>query len=269
VSRARRLVLLHGFTGSARSWGPPALAGLEHAGLAPRPLDLPGHGARAGEVGPARFTRDSVVHEVARALESRAASEPEPEGRGVPPALLGYSMGGRLALHCAAALGHRIGALVLESASPGLRTESERTARRVADEALAARIEAQGVEAFVAEWEALPLFASQAGLTRERREALRQGRLANDAASLAAALRGLGTGVLPSLWDRLGEIRVPTLVLAGGLDRKFVGLGERMAAALPNATLRVVPDAGHTVHLERPDTWVRAVHDFLSVAAGG
>ncbi len=132
---------------------------------------------------------------------------------------------------------------MLESASPGLEREEERAARRAADARLVARLEAEGIEAFVAHWERLPLFASQRSLSASILDAQRRRRLRNDPGSLAASLRGLGTGALPSFWKDLPSLRIPTLVLAG--------------------ELKVVPGAGHNVHLERPDAWIEAVITFL------
>jgi len=181
-----------------------------------------------------------------------------------PLDLVGYSMGGRLALAYTARNPGRVRSLVLESASPGLATEEERAARRDADEALALRLETGGMAAFVDHWEALPLFESQRALPEEVQARHRALRLRNHPASLAASLRRLGTGCLPSYWGSLPALGVPVLVLVGGLDRKFTEIGRRMAAALPDATLAVVPDAGHTVHLERPEAWLEAVTPFLS-----
>lgn len=185
------------------------------------------------------------------------------EGRSRGYDLVGYSMGGRVALHQALRRPDRVRRLILESASPGLATEEERARRRADDEALARRIVAEGIEAFVDRWEALPLFASQRRLPENVRRRHRAGRLANDPRSLAASLRGLGTGTLPSLWDRLEDIATPTLLIVGELDPKFVEIGHRMAAAMPDARLTVVPDAGHTVHLERPGMWLERVTEFL------
>lgn len=173
-------------------------------------------------------------------------------------------MGGRIALHLALRAPDRVRRLVLESASPGLETEEERRARRRADAELAESIVSGGMEAFVRQWEALPLFSSQQGLSAGVRARHRAGRLANDPRSLAAALRGLGTGALPSLWDRLREIAVPTLLVVGALDRKFVEIGRRMERRLPAAALEVVAEAGHAVHLERPEAWVASVGGFLA-----
>ena len=223
---------------------------LLEAGLAPEPLDLPGHGGFAGESDPEDFTLDATLSGIAAAR------------RGLGP-IVGYSMGGRIALHLAARSPETVTHLVLESASPGLATPGERAERRAADEALARRIVSGGVSAFVDEWEALALFASQQELPAAAWEALRHRRLSNDARSLAESLRGIGTGALPSLWDRLPYIAVPTLIVVGELDEKFRAIGEEMVKALPRADLSVVAGAGHAVHVERPRAWCEAVTSFL------
>jgi 2-succinyl-6-hydroxy-2,4-cyclohexadiene-1-carboxylate synthase len=247
-------VLLHGFTGASTSWGHRVVDGLASAGLAPVLVDLPGHGRHAAEVDPSSFTLRAALDLVSRAGDW-------------PADLIGYSMGGRLALHFAAERPASVRRLVIESASPGLATEAERCARRDADEGTASHIETEGVEAFIDLWERLPLFASQVSLPYEVRLGHRSHRLRNSATGLAGALRGLGTGVLPSLWDRLPEITCPTLVLVGEHDAKFVDVGKLMAAKMPRATLVIVPDAGHTVHLERPEAWLAAVGSFLAEAS--
>ena len=224
---------------------------MEKVGLKPVAVDLPGHGVRAGRHDPDHFTLDrtlGVIHAAARGLRN----------------VVGYSMGGRLALHYVLRYGASVRRLVLESASPGIETEEGRRERRRADEELARSIARVGVEAFVDRWERLPLFASQQTLPESVRSRHRAERLSNHPLSLAASLRGVGTGSLPSLWDRLGEVEVPTLLLAGALDRKFVEIARRMEERLPGATLVVVEGAGHAVHLERPEPWTSAVGGFLT-----
>ena len=229
------LVLLHGFTQTGRSWQPVlhALAARYRA-VAP---DLPGHGGFADRR-PASFAAcDAYLRSVA----------------GDRVTLAGYSMGGRVALHAALSLGSRVERLVLIGASPGLADAAERAARAAADAALADRIEAIGLEAFVREWAAQPLFA---GMPRGVAELAEADRLRNTASGLAAALRGLGTGVMPSLWDRLGELEMPVELVVGERDVKFRAIAERMGEALPDASLTVVPGAGHAAHLEAPDAVV-------------
>jgi 2-succinyl-6-hydroxy-2,4-cyclohexadiene-1-carboxylate synthase len=152
---------------------------------------------------------------------------------------------------------------VVESASPGIGSAAERTARVRADEELAAFAEREGIHAFVDRWERVPLFASQARLAAAERARLREQRLRNDPTGLAASLRGFGAGVPAPLWDRLPTLDVPTLVVVGALDPKYRQVGREMAERMPRAELAVVPDAGHTVHLEQPDAFARLVLDFL------
>lgn len=248
------LLLLHGFTGRGEGWGdlavPVAAAG--YRVIAP---DLPGHGGNlpveAAEYGMARVAEalaDLIDHECGGAVH-----------------LAGYSMGGRLALYFALAFPEKVRSLVLESASPGLATETERAARQASDHALAARIEAEGIPAFVAFWESLALWQSQVRLAEDVRQRLRRQRLQNSATGLAHSLRGMGTGTQPSLWDRLSSLTVPTLLLAGAEDAKFAAINRQMAAQMPNARLVVVPEAGHTVHLEQPE---RVVAELLAALAG-
>ncbi len=245
------VLLVHGFTGSTAGWS-RARAALAERGVSTGTLDLAGHGDRAGERDPRLFTLDAALDDIGAAVREA----------GSDPVLLGYSMGGRLALHFAERHPERIRAMVLESASPGLASEEERSARRASDEALARSLEREGIESFVARWEALPLFASQARLPAAVRDEVRARRLCNDAASLAAALRGLGTGALPSLWARLRHIGVPTLLLAGEEDVKFVGVARRMAERLRDVRVEVVARAGHRTHLERPERWADLVASF-------
>jgi 2-succinyl-6-hydroxy-2,4-cyclohexadiene-1-carboxylate synthase len=167
-------------------------------------------------------------------------------------------MGGRVALHTALARPEVVERLVLIGATAGIDDPDERAARRAADERLADHIEAVGVPTFIDEWLANPLFA---GLTDDT--ALRADRLRNTSAGLAASLRATGTGTQIPLWDRLGEIECPVLVLVGEHDAKFTDLGRRLVDGLPRAELVIVPGAGHSVHLEQPDATVDAIAAWL------
>jgi 2-succinyl-6-hydroxy-2,4-cyclohexadiene-1-carboxylate synthase len=208
------------------------MAGADHEPVA---LDAPGHGAAA---------------ELDLDLVEGGAWLAATGGRAT---YVGYSMGGRLCLHAALAAPDAVRGLVLISATGGIDDAGERDARRRADDALAERIETIGVDAFIDEWLAQPLFAGLDIVAQGRADRRR-----NTARGLASSLRLAGTGTQAPLWERLADLHVPTLVIAGALDTKFVALGERLAATIPGAGLAVVPGAGHTVHLERPD-------DFLAV----
>jgi 2-succinyl-6-hydroxy-2,4-cyclohexadiene-1-carboxylate synthase len=246
------LLLLHGFTGSSSTWQPHVapLAGTRRV-IA---IDALGHGDSAAPANPKRYGVDHAVRDVLAVLDKLEAGD---------VTLLGYSMGGRLALHVALAAPERVRALVLESASPGIIHATEREARARDDEALAEAIEREGVAAFVARWEALPLFASQASLPAEARDGLRAQRRANSAMGLANSLRGMGAGTIVPLWERLGEIRMPVLLIAGALDTKYVTIARDMARRLPDALLDVVAHAGHAVHLEQPDIFDHTINRFL------
>lgn len=249
------IVLLHGFTGSGANWDGPA-AFLHKAGYPVLAPDLPGHGANL-PAAPDDYTMEAAAAQLAARIERET---------GGPVHLLGYSMGGRLALYFALHYPALVRSLALESASPGLATAEERAARRAADDALAARIEWEGIPAFVAYWESLPLWQSQARLPATTLLWLHEKRLRNDPTGLARSLRGMGTGAQPSLWERLGELSLPVLLLAGEEDAKFVATARQMAARIPQAQLVVVPDAGHTIHLEQPGAWREALLGFLASA---
>jgi len=168
-------------------------------------------------------------------------------------------MGGRVGLHAALAHPDEVERLVLIGATAGIDNADARAQRRTDDELLADRIGTIGVEAFIDEWLQNPLFA---GLTPN--QALREDRLHNTADGLASSLRLAGTGTQAPLWDRLIEISCPVLLLVGQHDQKFRAIAERMATALPNAELRAIDDAGHSVHLEQPERIVDALVDWMA-----
>lgn len=236
---AADLVLLHGFAGTGRAWD-PVLERLDagtYRALAP---DLRGHGA-AGAARPVSFA--------ACAGDALAAGRPG-------MTLCGYSLGGRIALHAALAAPARVARLVLVATTAGIEDDDERAARRASDEALAVFAERATPAAFADRWAAQPLFA---GTPDEAARIWREDLLRNDPRDLAAVLRGIGTGAMEPLWDRLGELTMPVTVMAGERDPKFVALAERLAAALPDATLTIVPAAGHGLPREAPQAIAEAL----------
>ncbi len=228
---AQPLVLLHGFTHTGASWE-GVIAALPER-YRPVALDLRGHGSASAR---RPVSLEGVIDDIA------AAAEPS-------FALAGYSMGGRIALHAALALGERVERLILIGASPGLADPAERRSRCAADERLAEALERSSIEDFARRWAQTPVLAGQPHAVAS---AVHADRLRNTPAGLAAALRGLGTGALPSLWERLRELAMPVQVLVGARDLKFRAVAERMIEAIPRAELQIVPDSGHAVHLEAP-----------------
>jgi 2-succinyl-6-hydroxy-2,4-cyclohexadiene-1-carboxylate synthase len=247
----RPLLLLHGFTGSAVTW----LQLMERLEGICRLLavDLLGHGRSDSPEASERYRVERQIEDLTALLDRMGVAEYD---------LLGYSMGGRLAMHLALAHGERIGRLVLESASPGITDPAERAARVRDDERLARLLEEQGITPFVDYWEHLPLFASQDSLPSFVRAALRSQRLACHAAGLAGSLRGFGAGLSEPLYDRLSELP-PTLLIAGERDGKYSSLARVMGAHIPDAQVAIVPGAGHTVHLERPDEFADLVSAYM------
>ena len=246
------LVLLHGFTGSAGTWsGLTAALAADYTVIAP---DLIGHGRSdaPGDVDRYRMSRavDDLVALVRQLGHGRAA-------------WLGYSLGGRTALQLVVQHPEAVEALILEGASPGIADGDERAARVASDEAMAERIERDGVEAFVDTWERVPLFATQLSLPAETRAAIRTTRTANTATGLANSLRGMGAGAQDPLLDRVAGIAVPTLLIAGELDTKYVEIARDMARTMPDATMHLIEGAGHAAHLERPEAFQRPLLEFL------
>ncbi len=222
-------VALHGFTGRPGQWSgvlravEPALSG--HA--ADRPI-------------PPGWRFDDEVELLARVIA----------GIDAPVHLLGYSMGGRIAL--AAAARQPVARLTIVGAHPGLEPEAARAARRVRDELWCAMLEERGIDEFARAWEDQPMWASQAALPAALRARQRADRAAHDPRALAAALRAFGLGAMPPLWDALDSISTPVDLVAGALDPAYVDLAHRMAARLPRARVMIVDGAGHNVPLERP-----------------
>ena len=226
------VVLLHGFGATHRAWD-GVIAALDRERYRPLALDLPGHGAAAASERPITFA--SCVAAVLDASPERFA-------------LAGYSLGGRVALHVALAAPEQIARLVLVASSPGIEDPAERAERRVSDAALASDLEGIPFEEFIERWRTQALFADE---PPEVGVLARADQRRNQPQALAAVMRGLGTGEMQPLWDRLGELRMPVTVLVGERDQKFRALGERMVTLLPHARLVVVA-GGHGLPLENP-----------------
>lgn len=230
-------LFLHGFTGSPASFDEIA-ARLPSSARILRPY-LSGHGPEGRTV--AGF--DAEVDRLARFVRAEAASDLH---------VLGYSLGARLALGLALRAPELVRRLTLVGASAGIEDEAERHARAAADDALAALLMSEGLEAFAQRWEAQPLFASQAALPEAVRARRQRERRSHDPDALAAALAALSKGRMPPLWSRLPSVTVPVALVVGEHDPKFRAEAERMAARLPHARVHVVASAGHDVGLERP-----------------
>jgi 2-succinyl-6-hydroxy-2,4-cyclohexadiene-1-carboxylate synthase len=231
-----RAICVHGFTQTSHSWSAinPRLADRGFSEVLA--LDAPGHGTQQD--------RQLSLTQGARDLGDRG-------GHGV---YIGYSMGARLCLHLALDRPDLVAGLVMIGGTAGIDDPEERAQRRAADEERASRILAIGVEAFLSEWLAQPLFA-----TLPAEHAGASERLINSAEGLAGSLRTAGTGTQEPVWDRLGELPMPVLLITGELDTKFTELAQRCLPLIAHCEHLVIPGTGHAVHLEAPEDTAAAI----------
>ena len=246
------LVMLHGFTGDLTTWDTIADELSERCTTIR--VDMIGHGNSDVPADPVRYSMQRCVDDLLALADTLGVEE---------AVWMGYSMGGRVALCLGVSAPERCRALILEGASGGIEDETERAKRVAADNALADRIEEHGIESFVDHWESLPMFASQARLNEDTRQALLRQRLGNRESGLANSLRGMGVGVQPCVYDALPDFPKPALYLAGELDTKFVQQARDMSRLAPEGKYALVPNAGHCAHLENHRGFLDLVVPFL------
>jgi len=234
-----KIALLHGFTQTGSSWADIS-SQLENDFYCVA-VDAPGHGESAQTNTDLWQSADQIVATC---------------GRGV---YCGYSMGARMALHCALAHPNYVGGLILVSGTPGISDEAERLERRFADDQMAQHIRATGTDKFIDEWLARPMFA-----TLPFDEDDIANRKTNSAGGLAKSLELCGVGTQDDLWSRLSELRMPVLIIAGALDTKFAAIATRMHERIANSEIKIVADTGHSVHLEKPHEFLAIVREWLS-----
>ncbi|AVQ32680.1 2-succinyl-6-hydroxy-2,4-cyclohexadiene-1-carboxylate synthase [Staphylococcus muscae] len=177
--------------------------------------------------------------------------------------LHGYSMGARVALGYATKHSEMLSGLVLESGSPGIQDEMARIERQQVDQARARVLQVANIEVFVNDWERLPLFQSQQFLSAEEQQRIRQMRLSQRPERLAKALVDYGTGNMPNLWPRLADIQCPVQLIVGEWDEKFVGIAHKMAQQFKYADIQIVPEVGHTVHVEEYEKFDTIILAFI------
>lgn len=251
------LLLLHGFTGNRLAWSPLK----EH--LAPHlrmvVVDLPGHGESPPLGLTGREGWEATLSALEQVLDVLGVREVD---------LLGYSQGARVALGLALRLKWRVRRLVLESVNPGLKRSQDRAARKAQDDELAQFIETHGIPAFVARWEALPIFAGLRALPQDVQDELRGRRLSCSAAGLASALRSMGLGIQPNYWTELAELPIPTLLLTGAKDLRFNEIARKMTSELRMSWWHAFENSYHVPHLEAPQDYVQEVLFFLQAPEG-
>jgi 2-succinyl-6-hydroxy-2,4-cyclohexadiene-1-carboxylate synthase len=247
------LIMLHGFTGSGASWKPfCSTLGKESKLIMP---DLIGHGAtKTDSIEGEKYFVTSVVEHIIQILDRLEYEKVD---------ILGYSMGGRVALALSVLYPSRVRNLILESASPGLKTMKERKERIFSDMRLGMSILQDGLTQFVDYWENIPLFESQKSLPLRIRKKIRNQRLSHDPTKLANALWGMSTGMQPSFWEDLDRIEANVLMIVGDLDEKFCKIAEEMQKLMKNGQIYKVEQCGHAIHVEQPEKFGTIVSEFL------
>lgn len=243
------VLLLHGFTGSKRTWD--SLKDFLLPDYQVIRLDLPGH----GKTNSAATSMEKCAKHIVEFLRYIKVEQAH---------LIGYSMGGRLALSFANLYPERVRSLTLESSSPGLKTRLEREERIKQDELLAKKLIEEGLEKFVQFWENIPLFETQKGLPDHVQERVRSERLSQQANQLADSLSYMGTGSQASYWGSLDQLRMPVQLIVGGLDEKFVQINQAMAKKIRGVRLEIIEDSGHAPHIEAENSFQELVKNFLN-----
>ncbi|MHB1089569.1 MAG: 2-succinyl-6-hydroxy-2,4-cyclohexadiene-1-carboxylate synthase [Ilumatobacteraceae bacterium] len=239
TSNTERVVLVHGFSQTRESWA-RLLEHLPHK-YHYMTIDAPGHGESSLESGDLFQTADQLVATAG------------------PAVYCGYSMGARMCLHAALAHPDAVTGLILISGTAGIDNDAERHKRHESDQQLAQHILDVGVDTFVDEWLTQPMFST---LPRDEKD--RKQRKANTTRGLANNLLATGTGSQLPLWDRLAELRMPVLIIAGANDTKFVAIAERLHHCITSSQLEIVVNAGHAVHYEKPAIVASVIEHWLN-----
>lgn len=247
------VVFLHGFTGSTMTWK-TSWEEL-HGNYCLIAIDLLGHGQTSAPSDSGRYEMAAQLSDL-DVLFTQLGLEKF--------TLVGYSMGGRIALSYTIHYPEKVLSLLLESASPGLKMEAEQIARKEADARLAHRIKANGIQEFVDFWEGIALFQSQKWLPTHVQEAVRKERLNQRVEGLANSLVGIGTGSQPSNWEKLGSIHIPTLCITGEIDEKFVAIAQEMKNLLLNCVHITVKNTGHAIHVEKPSIFATMIEEHIT-----
>ncbi|MCG5059221.1 MAG: 2-succinyl-6-hydroxy-2,4-cyclohexadiene-1-carboxylate synthase [Limnoraphis sp. WC205] len=244
------LLFLHGFLGNGNDFN-TVISPLSKS-FDCIAVDLPGHGKTKVNSGDDFYSLSNTAKGLIDWLEELQIKQ---------CFLVGYSMGGRLALYLALYYPQYFNKVVLESASPGLKTEKERTERYLSDVQLAKELEKLELEEFLTRWYDKPLF--QTFKTHPQFNTILARRLQNNPTELAKSMRWMGTGNQPPLWDKLSTSEIPLLLLVGELDEKFIKINQEMANLCSTAKLEIILNCGHNIHVENPQQWVKLVQEFL------
>lgn len=246
------LIMLHGFI-SDQSTFQKLEQKLQNKGFNILKIDLPGHGNDQSN-DEVTWDMHYICHEIKVLIDYYNLKTVY---------LYGYSMGGRIALSFSIQYPKVLQGLILESASPGIKLQSEKEKRIMLDKERAEKIQNIGIKNFVEEWSKLPLFNSQKDLPNEEQNRIKKMRLAQNPKGLSKALIDYGTGAQPSYWNDLIKLDVPTCIVVGERDEKFINIGKKMNNTIKNSELHIINNAGHTIHVEQPSKFDTIIIEFI------
>jgi len=249
----KSILFLHGFTGSAKDWND--VAQKINKRFNKLALDIVGHGKSSSPSSVNHYTLESLVNQIEHVLNKLQLKE---------IILCGYSMGGRVALNFSIEKPELVKGLLLESASAGFKNEKEKNARKESDDELAAFIEQNSLEDFAARWLDQELFGTLRRFSIDKQKRLKDERTKNSKIGLANSLRGSGTGVMPYLGSELSKLKIPVLLITGGLDEKFTRINQSLKKMIRSSKHKIISTAGHNTHLEEPKKFIEAVNGYLN-----
>lgn len=247
------IMLLHGFTGSANDWD------FLIDELNPKyniiTIDLIGHGKSSSPMQPDYYSGDEISNQINHIINFFNLKK---------IILLGYSMGGRAALTFADKYPHIIKGLILESAAPGIENEILRDQRTIEDTKLSEYILNNPLEKFIDYWMNLDIFLTQKNLPLDKLKFIKQQKLKNNKIGLSNSLKEFSAGKMIPLFDKIKNLNSKTLLISGGLDKKYIELNFQMENLFPNAKHVIIKNAGHNTHLEQPETFISLLNTFLN-----
>lgn len=249
----KSILFLHGFTGSANDWK-DVVEKIDKR-FNKLALDLVGHGKSSSPSSINYYMAESIVNQVEQVLHNLRLKE---------IILCGYSMGGRVALNYSIAKPELVQGLILESSSAGFKNEKEKSSRKISDEELATFIENNSLEDFATRWLDQELFGTLRRFSNDKIKRIKTERAKNSKIGLANTLRGFGTGVMPYLGSEIGKLKLPVLLITGGLDDKFTGINQNLNKIFKSSKHKIIATAGHNTHLEEQKKYLEAVNGFLS-----
>lgn len=249
------VLFIHGFTGNAEEWEPIIEQMPDNFNYAA--LDLIGHGKSDKSVNPEHYSTTAIVEQIKTVKDKLTSIN--------PIILIGYSMGGRAALSFATNYPKDIKGLILESASAGIKNESERKKRYEDDMELVKFINEHSMEEFIELWYDQEMFNTQRRFSNDKLKKMRKNKYDNSKIGLSNMLKGFSSGIMPPLHDRLKNITVRTILVSGELDSKYTFINSKIVRAFHKAKHKVVKNSGHNTHLEEPKRFVEIVTNYLNL----